>query len=56
MRRIIAATLVAMLVLCTAAEAGLDSKKTMYVGGTVTRIWVKCGIFRANREEGRHRG
>jgi hypothetical protein len=38
MRRLIAATLVAMLVLCTVAEAGLDSKKTMYVGGTVTNI------------------
>jgi hypothetical protein len=38
MRRLIAATLVVLFVLSVTAEARLDSKKIMYVGGTVTAI------------------
>jgi hypothetical protein len=38
MRRLIAATLGVLFVLNIPAEAGLNSKKTMYVGGTVTSI------------------
>jgi hypothetical protein len=38
MRRLIAATLLVLFVLNISAEAGLNSKKTMYVGGTVTSI------------------
>lgn len=38
MRRLIAAGLAAFFVLSIPAEAGLGSKKAMYVGGTVTSI------------------
>lgn len=38
MKRLIAATLAALFVLSVPAEARLDSKKAMYVGGTVTSI------------------
>jgi len=38
MRKLIAATLAALFVLSVPAEARLDSKKIMYVGGTVTSI------------------
>jgi hypothetical protein len=38
MKRIIAATLIGVMVFAISVEAGLDSKKAMYVGGTVTTI------------------
>ena len=38
MRKLIAATLAVLFVLSVPAEARLDSKKIMYVGGTVTSI------------------
>ncbi|MGB2889931.1 MAG: hypothetical protein WBC04_19725 [Candidatus Acidiferrales bacterium] len=38
MKRFIAAGLAVLFVLAIPAEAGLDSKKAMYVGGTVTSI------------------
>jgi hypothetical protein len=38
MRRLVAATLAALFFLSVPAEARLDSKKVMYVGGTVTSI------------------
>jgi hypothetical protein len=38
MRRVIAATLGVLFVLSTTAQGGLNSRKTMYVGGTVTSI------------------
>jgi hypothetical protein len=41
MQRIIAALLVIIFVLSLPAEAGLDSRKAMYVGGTVTSIKEK---------------
>jgi hypothetical protein len=38
MRRLIAVTLAALLIIVLPAEAGLGKNKTMYVGGTVTTI------------------
>lgn len=38
MRRLIAATLIVLFVFAVTAEARLDSRKLMYVGGTVTSI------------------
>jgi hypothetical protein len=38
MKRLVAAILAALFVLSVPAEARLDSKKVMYVGGTVTSI------------------
>lgn len=45
MKRAIAVVLCLLLLLSISAEAGLNSKKTMYVGGTITSI--------ADRTEGR---
>jgi len=38
MKRFTAATLIGLMLFALGAEAGVDSKKAMYVGGTVTSI------------------
>ncbi len=38
MKRFTAATLIGLMVFALGAEAGLDGKKMMYIGGTVTSI------------------
>ena len=51
MRRLIAATLMVLFVLSVTAEARLDSKKIMYVGGTVTAIKEQTEGFPSTSDE-----
>src|SRR5438128_450608 len=52
MRKLIAATLAVLFVLSVPAEARLDSKKIMYVGGTVTSIKEQTeGLLSTNDEK-----
>jgi len=52
MRRLIAASLSAFLLLAIPVEAGLASKKTMYVGGTLTAIKEHAeGVCSTNDEK-----
>lgn len=52
MKRYVAAALAILFVITLPAEAGLDSKKTMYVGGTITSIKDKTeGLASTNDEK-----